>query len=42
MVGKDQKRLKRLPNTAGMKNEIIIQRCLRDFMYDRAMTAERV
>jgi len=30
--------MSRLPDTTGMKNEFIIQRCLRDFKYDRSMT----
>lgn len=38
MAGKDPERMRRLPDTTGMKNEIIIQRCLRDFKYDRSMT----
>lgn len=38
MAGKDPDKMKKLPNTIGMKNEIITQRCLRDFMYDRSMT----
>jgi L-seryl-tRNA(Ser) seleniumtransferase len=38
MAGRDQEKMSRLPDTSGMKNEIIIQRCLRDFKYDRSMT----
>mgnify|MGYP000412653420 CR=1 FL=1 len=37
MTGKDPEKMRRLPDTTGMKNEIIIQRCLRDFKYDRSM-----
>jgi L-seryl-tRNA(Ser) seleniumtransferase len=38
MAGRDPERMRQLPNTAGMKDEFIIQRCLRDFQYDRSMT----
>jgi len=38
MAGRDPERMQQLPDTAGMKNEFIIQRCLRDFQYDRSMT----
>jgi uncharacterized pyridoxal phosphate-dependent enzyme len=38
MAGKDPEKIKRLPDTSGMKNEIVIQRCLRSQIYDRSMT----
>jgi len=38
MAGRDPEKMSRLPDTTGMKNEFIIQRCLRDFKYDRSMT----
>jgi len=38
MAGRDPEKMRRLPDTTGMKNEIIIQRPLRDFKYDRSMT----
>ena len=38
IAGRDPEKMKRLPDTSGMKNEIIIQRCLRSPMYDRSMT----
>lgn len=38
MVGRDPEKMRQLPDTNGMKNEFIIQRCLRDFQYDRSMT----
>jgi len=38
MAGKDPVKMRMLPDTTGMRNEIIIQRCLRDFQYDRSMT----
>jgi D-glucosaminate-6-phosphate ammonia-lyase len=38
MAGSDPEKMKQLPNSVGMKNEFIIQRCLRDFQYDRSMT----
>jgi L-seryl-tRNA(Ser) seleniumtransferase len=38
IAGQDQEKMSRLPDTTGLKNEIIIQRCLRDFKYDRSMT----
>jgi L-seryl-tRNA(Ser) seleniumtransferase len=38
MAGKDPEKMKTLPDTSGMKNEIVIQKCLRDYMYDRSMT----
>lgn len=37
IVGNDPEKMRRLPETAGMKNEIIIQRCNRLYVYDRAM-----
>jgi len=37
IAGKDPEKMRKLPDTTGMKNEIIIQRCLRS-MYDRSMT----
>ena len=36
ITGKDEKKTRKLPNTEGMKNEIIIQACQRYF-HDRAM-----
>jgi len=38
IAGKDPEKMARLPDTSGMKNDIIIQRCLRSLMYDRSMT----
>jgi L-seryl-tRNA(Ser) seleniumtransferase len=38
IAGKDPEKMRKLPDTSGMKNEIIIQKCLRDYMYDRSMT----
>jgi len=38
MAGRDPEKMRRLPDTTGMRNEIIVQRCLRDFKYDRSMT----
>jgi len=38
MAGRDTEKMSRLPDTTGMKNEFIIQKCLRDFKYDRSMT----
>lgn len=37
MAGKDPEKMRRLPDTTGMKNEIIIQRANRILIYDRAM-----
>lgn len=37
IAGKDPEKMRRLPDTAGMKNEIIIQRANRLYVYDRAM-----
>jgi len=37
MAGKDPEAMRRLPNTEGMKNEIIIQRNARLLVYDRSM-----
>ena len=37
MAGKDPEKMRRLPDTSGMKNEIIIQRANRLYVYDRAM-----
>jgi len=37
IAGKDPEAMRRLPHTEGMKNEIIIQRCARLYVYDRAM-----
>ena len=37
MAGKDPEKMRRLPDTTGMKNEIIIQRNNRLWVYDRAM-----
>jgi L-seryl-tRNA(Ser) seleniumtransferase len=38
MTGKDPEKMRRLPDTTGMRNEFLLQRCLRDFKYDRSMT----
>lgn len=38
IAGDDPEKMRRLPDTTGMRNEIIIQRPLRDFQYDRSMT----
>jgi len=38
MAGADQKKMRLLPNTDSMKNEVIVQKCLRDFQYDRSIT----
>lgn len=38
MAGVDQEKMRQLPNTEGMKNEVIVQKCLRDFQYDRSIT----
>ena len=38
MVGKDPEKIRRLPDTTGSKNEIVIQKCLRAPIYDRSMT----
>ncbi len=37
IAGKDPEKMRRLPDTTGMKNEIIIQRANRLLLYDRAM-----
>ncbi len=37
IAGKDPEKMRRLPDTSGMKNEIIIQRNNRLWVYDRAM-----
>jgi L-seryl-tRNA(Ser) seleniumtransferase len=37
MAGKDPEKMRRLPNTTGMKNEIILQRANRVLIYDRSM-----
>jgi L-seryl-tRNA(Ser) seleniumtransferase len=37
MAGNDLEKMRRLPNTEGMKNEVIIQRCARLLVYDRSM-----
>ncbi len=37
IAGKDPEKMRRLPNTEGMKNEIIIQRNARLLVYDRSM-----
>ncbi len=37
IAGKDPEKIRRLPDTAGMKNEIILQRANRILIYDRAM-----
>jgi D-glucosaminate-6-phosphate ammonia-lyase len=38
IAGREQEKMSRLPDTTGMRNEVIIQRCLRDFRFDRSMT----
>jgi seryl-tRNA(Sec) selenium transferase len=38
MAGVDPEKMRQLPNTEGMKNEVIVQKCLRDFQYDRSIT----
>jgi seryl-tRNA(Sec) selenium transferase len=38
MAGADPEKMRRLPNTEGMRNEVIVQKCLRDFQYDRSIT----
>ncbi len=37
IAGNDYEKMRRLPDTTGMKNEIIIQRCNRLLVYDRSM-----
>ncbi len=37
IAGRDYEKIRRLPDTSGMKNEIIIQRSNRMLIYDRAM-----
>jgi L-seryl-tRNA(Ser) seleniumtransferase len=37
MAGTDPAKMKQLPNTSGMKNEVVMQRCLRDFQYDHSI-----
>ena len=37
IAGSDPEKMRRIPDTAGMKNEIIIQRCNRLLVYDRSM-----
>ncbi|MCW3978458.1 MAG: aminotransferase class V-fold PLP-dependent enzyme [Candidatus Bathyarchaeota archaeon] len=37
IAGKDPEKMRRLPDTTGMKNEIIIQRANRLLLYDRSM-----
>ncbi|MGQ9679738.1 MAG: aminotransferase class V-fold PLP-dependent enzyme [Candidatus Bathyarchaeia archaeon] len=37
LTGKDPEKMRRLPDTSGLKNEIIIQRCNRLLVYDRSM-----
>lgn len=37
MAGKDPEKMRRLPNTEGMKDEFIIQRCARLLVYDRSI-----
>jgi D-glucosaminate-6-phosphate ammonia-lyase len=38
MVGTDPIKMRHLPDTTGLKNEVVMQRCLRDFQYDRSIT----
>jgi L-seryl-tRNA(Ser) seleniumtransferase len=38
IAGKDPVKIRKLPDASGMKNEIIIQKCLRAPIYDRSMT----
>ena len=37
MAGADPEKMKQLPDTRGMKDEVIVQKCLRDFKYDRSI-----
>jgi seryl-tRNA(Sec) selenium transferase len=37
MTGTDPKKMRRLPDTTEMKNEVIMQKCLRDFQYDHSI-----
>ena len=37
IAGRDPEKIRRLPDTSGMKNEVIIQRANRMLIYDRAM-----
>jgi L-seryl-tRNA(Ser) seleniumtransferase len=37
MAGVDPKKMRKLPDTSGMKNEVILQKCLRDFQYDHSI-----
>jgi L-seryl-tRNA(Ser) seleniumtransferase len=38
MAGVDPEKMKQLPYTKGMKDEVVFQKCLRDFQYDRSIT----
>ena len=38
MAGEDAAKMRQLPDTSGMKNEVVLQKCLRDFQYDRSIT----
>lgn len=37
MTGIDPKKMRKLPDTSEMKNEVIVQKCLRDFQYDHSI-----
>lgn len=37
MAGTDPKKMRKLPDTSWTKNEVIIQKCLRDFQYDHSI-----
>jgi D-glucosaminate-6-phosphate ammonia-lyase len=37
MAGTDPDKMRQLPDTTGMKNEVIMQKCLRDFQYDHSV-----
>lgn len=38
MAGVDPRKMRQLPDTKSMKDEVIVQKCLRDFKYDRSIT----
>jgi seryl-tRNA(Sec) selenium transferase len=38
MAGVNPRKMRQLPNTNGMKDEVIVQKCLRDFQYDQSIT----
>ena len=37
MAGTDPDKMRQLPDITGMKNEVIMQKCLRDFQYDHSV-----